>query len=132
MKRSRIVVIAAIVGVCTGAAPHAQPQQALAAELRRIFEANEYASRPFGPVVWFDRNTYGLADRTGSGDERVLVSVDAASGTREVLADRSLLTPAGASTPLDVEGYSWSPDRKRALVFTNTRRVWRRNTRGDY
>jgi dipeptidyl-peptidase-4 len=31
-----------------------------------------------------------------------------------------------------VTSYAWSADRKRALLFTNTRKVWRENTRGDY
>src|SRR5213075_1653232 len=33
---------------------------------------------------------------------------------------------------IDIEDYSWSPDGKRLLVFTNSQRVWRENTRGDY
>ena len=40
--------------------------------------------------------------------------------------------PKGDSVPLAVEDYSWSPDGKMLLVFTNTRPVWRLNTRGDY
>jgi dipeptidyl-peptidase-4 len=31
-----------------------------------------------------------------------------------------------------VEGYEWSPDGRRLLVFANAQRVWRLNTRGDY
>ncbi|MGH7564147.1 MAG: S9 family peptidase, partial [Gemmatimonadota bacterium] len=33
---------------------------------------------------------------------------------------------------LEIEDYSWSPDGQRLLVFTNSERVWRDNTRGDY
>ena len=42
------------------------------------------------------------------------------------------MTPGGATAPLAVEGYEWSTDLRRALLFTNSRRVWRENTRGDY
>ncbi len=62
----------------------------------------------------------------------MLVAYDSASGAREVLADVALLTPPGATAPLAVTSYAWSADRKRALLFTNTRKVWRENTRGDY
>jgi len=41
-------------------------------------------------------------------------------------------TPTGDTIPLNVEGYSWSADRSRLLVFTNSARVWRANTRGDF
>jgi len=40
--------------------------------------------------------------------------------------------PTGDSTPLEVEEYSWSPDGRRLLIFTNSQQVWRTNTRGDY
>ena len=31
-----------------------------------------------------------------------------------------------------MEDYDWSPDGKRLLLFTNSEKVWRENTRGDY
>src|SRR5690606_30545489 len=34
--------------------------------------------------------------------------------------------------PLEIADYIWSPDNKRLLIFTNTRKVWRYHTRGDY
>jgi dipeptidyl-peptidase-4 len=49
-----------------------------------------------------------------------------------VLVPAAHLTAPGAPAPLDIEDYSWSPDGKRLLVYTNSQRVWRENTRGDY
>jgi dipeptidyl-peptidase-4 len=49
-----------------------------------------------------------------------------------VLVSASDLTPSGAKEPLAIDDYDWSADLKRLLIFTNTQRVWRRNTRGDY
>src|SRR6185436_9653687 len=57
---------------------------------------------------------------------------DAASGARTILVAASALVPPGTKTPLDIDDYTWSADNRRLLVFTNTRRVWRQNTRGDY
>ena len=62
----------------------------------------------------------------------MLAAYDTATGAREVLADAALLTPSGAAAPLTVASYAWSRDRRQALLFTNTRKVWRENTRGDY
>ena len=72
------------------------------------------------------RITFILAVMTGVTLE---LTIHAATGRRDVLADGASLTPKGAASPLTVDGYSWSPDRKRALIFTNTRKVWRQNTR---
>jgi dipeptidyl-peptidase-4 len=134
MRSTRPPIRAAsvIVYVCvTLVALRAQQSPALEQELRRIFQTNDYAAQSFGPAVWFgDGAAYGVVERADGA--RVLVAYDAATGRRDVLADAALLTPSGASAPLDVSGYSWTPDRKRALIFTNTKKVWRQNTRGDY
>ena len=66
----------------------------------------------------------------GSGSE--IARYDAATGARTVLVDSSRLIPTGRKDPLDIEDYAWSADGKRLLIFTNTQKVWRDNTRGDY
>ena len=63
---------------------------------------------------------------------RDLVLYGAADGSRRVLVPASKLVPDGASAPLSVENYDWSPDGQVLIVFTNSKRVWRQNTRGDY
>jgi len=40
--------------------------------------------------------------------------------------------PVGAQKALGIECYEWSDDNARMLIFTNTKKVWRYNTRGDY
>ena len=132
MRSTRLSISAAsAVIICiTLVTLRAQQSPALEQELRRIFQTNDYAAQSFGPAVWFDDGAYGVVERADK--TRVLVAYDASSGRREVLADAARLTPKGASEPLIVDGYAWSPDRSRALVFTNTKRVWRQNTRGDY
>ena len=63
---------------------------------------------------------------------RALVRYDAASGKRDLWVPASRLVPKGDSVPLKVEDYSVSPDGKQLLVFTNSQKVWRENTRGDF
>lgn len=42
------------------------------------------------------------------------------------------LTPTGQSKALTVRAYAWSSDLSKALIYTNSKRVWRSDTRGDY
>ncbi|MFT6966586.1 MAG: dipeptidyl-peptidase-4 [Marivirga sp.] len=42
------------------------------------------------------------------------------------------LTPAGTTEALSVAHFSFSPDQQKVLLFTNTKKVWRVNTKGDY
>lgn len=46
--------------------------------------------------------------------------------------ERTLLVPAGALNGLAIESFSLSPDGTKVLLFTNSSRVWRSNTKGDY
>ena len=64
--------------------------------------------------------------------ERGLVRVDAATLAETIVVPASAFVPEGADQPLRLEGYEWSQDKSKLLVYTNSRRVWRRNTRGDY
>ena len=57
---------------------------------------------------------------------------DVESGKRDVLVTERELTPRGGDGPLEVEDYAWTDDLGRLLIFTNTKPVWRLNTRGDY
>lgn len=49
-----------------------------------------------------------------------------------ILASAAELTPQGADKPLPIADFEISTDEKLLLIFTNTARVWRYNTRGDY
>jgi len=42
------------------------------------------------------------------------------------------LTPQGSTSPLKISYYCFSNDQQKALIFTNTKRVWRLNSKGDY
>lgn len=61
-----------------------------------------------------------------------IVRYDLHTGARTVLVSAAQLTPPGTDRPLAIDGYEWSGDRKRLLLYTNARKVWRRKTRGDY
>jgi dipeptidyl-peptidase-4 len=111
-----------------------QDRTKLEIELRRIFDVNEYEAESFSPSKWLDEGgAYTTLESSASveGAEDI-VRYESASGERTVLIDASRLVPEGESDALEIEDYAWSADRKWLLIFTNTKRVWRRNTRGDY
>ena len=49
-----------------------------------------------------------------------------------VIVSREQLIPVGQMAPLALKNFSFSPDGKQLLLFTNSKRVWRYETRGDY
>src|SRR5256712_8507118 len=70
-----------------------------------------------------------LDDASGSSD---LYRVDALTGKKDLLLRAADLVPPGARQPVTIEEYSFSADGSRLLIFTNSARVWRLNTKGTY
>jgi len=63
---------------------------------------------------------------------RDLVWHDVSTNTSETYVSSDLLIPPGHDRPLHVDDYALSPDKSRLLIFTNSQKVWRKKTRGDY
>lgn len=106
--------------------------------LERIFKDKDFEAKSFGPVCWLEDDSGYLVLENGDGeiDEKLagqkIVHYDLESGESRVLISAEQLTPDGEEKPLKVAGFKWSQEARRLLIFTNTKRVWRANTRGDY
>ena len=77
-------------------------------------------------------DTYTILEPEPGGKGIDLVSYQTSTGDRTVEVSAAQLTPAGAKAPIQIWEYSWSPDGKKLLIFTNGKKVWREYTRGDY
>lgn len=121
--------------VLAGAATDARQnerQRALDEQIARIYEAREYEVPRFGPARWLADGTAYTTVEDSADDGRDIVRYDARTGERRVMVEATRLKPPGAASALSIDDYQWSEDGRRLLVFTNTARVWRQNTRGDY
>lgn len=101
--------------------------------LERIYAQEEFKTT--SPVTrWLDgEDAYLTLEKSTAGKGgKDIVRHDAATGQSEVLASAQELIPAGATEPLEVDGFSWSRDKSLLLVYANSQRVWRQKTRGDY
>ena len=101
--------------------------------LERIYSSGEFRSGWFGQLRWFeDGNSYTTLTKNESLNGFNLVKTSTKTGKEETLVTANLLIPQGETKPLNIENYFWSNDKSKLLIFTNTKRVWRRNTKGDY
>lgn len=64
-------------------------------------------------------------------EENQLVRYTLPSQEREIILGEKDLTPAGQNA-LQVRDFTFSRDNKKILIDTNTKRVWRLDTQGDY
>lgn len=98
--------------------------------LDRIF-GGEFYQGYIGQINWFgDGNSYTMLKWVDSGQE--IIKYDVKTGDSEILVTSKMLIPKNDSIPIKIASYSFSDDLKLLLIFTNTQRVWRSNTRGDY
>ena len=131
LRRLTFVLILAFSSV-SFAQQAAPAPQAPADMITRIF-TGEFSAHFPPPPRWFDEGQSYITMEQAGANGRDLVKYDTATGkNRTVLITAAQLTPAGAKEPLQIEGLEWSRDQQRVLIFTNTRRVWRTNSRGDY
>lgn len=89
----------------------------------QVFSPNWEAS---GAQFVKQRPSVGLA---GAFD---LVRVNPRTNQEQVLCAAIDLVPPGADEPLAIYDHEFSPDGKWIKIYTNTRKVWRHNSRGDY
>ena len=120
-----------LVGTRTGAA--ADPTNASLLTIQRIFNSSEFDGKGFSGSWLEDGSGYATFEsskETKGG--RDLVRHDPKTGATEVLVPAADFIPPGESAPLPIAHYAWSKDKSRVLLFTNSKRVWRLNSRGDY
>jgi dipeptidyl-peptidase 4 len=100
----------------------------------RIFNSMEFMGGRFRQVRFIEDGKYYTTVETSKDTPggKDIVKYETESGNREVMVSTKLLIPEGESKPLQISDYIWSSDKSKLMIFTNTERVWRYNTRGDY
>ena len=78
-------------------------------------------------IHWTSDGTAFLEVRNGN-----IVRNELPGNKQTVIITKEQLTPESQTSPLKFTQYTFSPDYKTLLIFTNTAKVWRYNTRGDY
>ena len=126
------VVSAQSTGPAAGASTDQSADRSLVT-FDRLFTTPDFQTERLGPVQWSKRGAaYTTVEASPAGAGRDIVRYEAATGARQVVVPAAKLTPPGASSPLEIEGYDFSPNESAVLIFTKSERVWRQNTRGDY
>ncbi len=133
-KRSTAALLLLILMTGSLLAQQPQPATQVQADLLTLDTVFTYRTKSLNSPQWqMDGSGYLMLEPSPARKESLdIVRYDAVSGARSVVVAAEKLTPQGAQEPLTVEQYELSADGQKMLVFTNTARVWRSNTRGDY
>jgi len=121
----------------------AEVQQTNALTLERIYKDREFKSQWMGRIRWLsDGSGYTAVEKSAQQHKdqhgkmvsigRDIVVYDPLTNARTVLISAKQLILKGESKPLKINDYVWSKDRQQVLIYTNSKKVWRSNSRGDY
>src|SRR5579871_6054150 len=61
-----------------------------------------------------------------------IISTSVIGNKDTVILSKDKLVPAGQTNPLAIRRFSVSDDAQKILIYTNSKKVWRYETRGDY
>jgi dipeptidyl-peptidase-4 len=124
-------------------AQHNRTTASSALTLETIYKDGHYRSDAIGQIRWLtDGSGYTALEasehkKLNSEGKPVSIGRDIVlyhpkTQQRTLLVGAEQLIPKGQDTPLSIDDYHWSADRKKLLIYTNSQRVWRSNSRGDY
>jgi dipeptidyl-peptidase-4 len=134
MKAKKLTLITLLV-LLLGAASYAQQAAPQTDPTLLTVESvlSGFRTRSLGPIQWQANGSGYLALEPSANREITeIVRYDATTGERSILVPAAKLTPSSASTALRLEDFQLSQDEQKILLFTNSARVWRSNTRGDF
>lgn len=101
-------------------------QQSDLLTLERIYNSSEFVQERLQPIQWIENgDAYVTVD-----NENELSRWDSNTLQKSVFVPGSALQNGGKS--ISVESFTISDDGSKVLIFTNSSRVWRSNTKGDY
>ena len=128
MKLNKLIAISAI-GLLSGSVSMAQK----AMNLEDVVYGKLIHTKGIGSMTWLkDGERYSRMvknEQTGGTD---IVAFKAKDNSSEVIIPSSMLIDKKTGKPISVRNISWSIDNEKVLIYNNTRRVWRYDTRGDY
>ena len=130
-RRAPILIAFAILGVFPS---YLTGSDELNQRLKRIFDSSAFTGKRFGPARWIRGGAAftTLEDAPSTEGAKDIVSYETATGKRSILVSHTLLVPLKATKPLKIDDYRWDKDANRLLVYTESRKVWRTKSRGDY
>lgn len=97
----------------------------------RIYNSNEFKEDRQRPIKWIENGKAFITiepSLTTQSDE--LIRYESATQKRSIFISSDVLNTNG--NPMNIESFSLSEDNSKVLFFTNSSRVWRSNTKGDF
>ncbi|WP_075351834.1 S9 family peptidase [Algoriphagus marinus] len=129
MFLKKFLVTALLLGIGINQIAFSQQAEPSLLTLERIYASNEFRQERQAPIQWIENgNAYVTVDDSSDGNE--LIRWESATQKKSVFVPKAALKSNGKV--IEIESFSLSQDGSKVLIFTNSSRVWRSNTKGDF
>ncbi|MFI2743543.1 DPP IV N-terminal domain-containing protein [Zhouia sp. PK063] len=98
----------------------------------RIFNSGEFNGDYQRQIFWIENGEAFITIERNSRGEDELMKYISKNNEKSIYLSADQITPKGSTKSLRIEDFSLSTDGTKILIFTNSSRVWRSNTKGDY
>jgi len=99
--------------------------------INRIYNSTEFDRKRMKAIKWVDDgDSYIIIEDGMRGNE--LIKYNTLTQKSNKYLSAAQLSHDDMDGPIVIEDFSLSNDQSKVLLFTNSRRVWRSNTKGDF
>lgn len=128
MKLNKLIVAAAITIFCSNLCT---AQKSL--DLEDVLSGKLIRTKGVGAMNWMkDGERYSRLEPNKEEGGMDVVAYRAKDNAREVIIPSAMFTDKSTGKKIAMGRISWSDDNDKVLIYNNTQRVWRYDTRGDY
>lgn len=128
MKLNKLIVAIAITIICSNIC---FAQKSLV--LEEVLSGKLIQTKGIGAMNWMkDGERYSRLERNTTDGGLDVVAYRAKDNAREVIIPSTMFIDKSTGKQIAMGRLSWSDDNDKVLIYNNTQRVWRYNTRGDY
>ncbi|MAW94085.1 MULTISPECIES: S9 family peptidase [unclassified Leeuwenhoekiella] len=125
------LLLSLFIALSAGLNTTAQEKDPARLTLDRIYNSGEFNTDRARSISWINNGDAFVTIENENGNDQ-LIKYESKSNDRSIFLSAAALTPEGTNQALNVADFSLSNDESKILIFTNTSRVWRSNTKGDY
>ena len=101
--------------------------------LERIYSGEEFRQDRMPSFTWMrGGNAYLVVEPVPGEEGQRVIKYNTEDGSSDIILDRLSMKQGQNRIPVHIESISLSRDESKLLLFTESRRVWRSNTKGEY
>lgn len=131
MNMRSVIVCLLVIGLSQVAFSQSETDPSLLT-IDRIYASSEFRQEYLAPLQWMNNGNSYVRVENNENKLQELARYESATNERSVLVPNDQLIPEDRKGSIRVESFTFSKDESKILIFTNSSRVWRANTKGDY